>query len=269
MQGLYLYCLREKTENSPGISAKGIDGEEEVFTIPYKELEAVASKVSLEEFGSEEIQKKSQEDLKWIKEKAVAHEKVIEAAMRDKNRILNVIPMGFGTIFKEKASLEETLNKDYAKVREILDKIRGKQEWSVKIYLKDRRKLEQAVKEKNEAIKEKEKEMAALPEGAAFFMEEELRELIAREADKEAGNIAEEVFDALGKQAGDCVKNKLLGKELTGRPEPMVLNAAYLVSEEKTGDFKKEIEDLNQKMQAKGFCVEYSGPWPAYNFTAF
>jgi hypothetical protein len=269
MQGLYLYCLREKTENSPGIFTKGITDEEEVFTIPYKELEAVVSKVSLEEFGSEEIQKKSQEDLKWIKEKALAHEKVIEEAMRNKDKVLNVIPMRFGTIFKEKTSLEETLNKSYAKIKEILNKICRKQEWSVKIYLKDRRKFEQTVKENNEIIKEKEKEMAALPEGMAFFMEEELEELIGKEADIEVNNLADAIFEALRKQSKDCVKNKILGRELTGRPEAMVSNAAYLVSEEKIGDFKKEIEDINKKMQAKGFCLECGGPWPAYNFTSF
>ncbi len=269
MQGLYLYCLRGKTKKSPKITTKGITGEEKVFAIAYKELEAVVSKVSLEEFGSEEIQKKSQEDLKWIKEKALAHEKVIEEAMRNKDKVLIVIPMKFGTIFKEKTSLEETLNKDYAKIKGILNKIRGKQEWSVKIYLKDRREFEQMIKEKNETIKEKEKEIAALSEGAAYFMEDEMRELIAKEADEEVNNITDEIFDALGKQFKDCVKNKILGKELTGRAEPMVSNAAYLISRGKIGNFKKEIENLNQKMQAKGVFLEYSGPWPAYNFVSF
>ena len=248
---------------------KGIDGRGEVFTIAYKDLEAVVSEVSLEEFGSEEIQKKSREDLKWIREKALAHEKVIEEAMKNADKVLSVIPMRFGTIFNEIKSLEETLGNGYSKALESLDKIRGKREWSVKIYLKDMRRFELAVKEKSPAIKKKEKEMAALPEGMAFFMEEELRELVGKEADIEVNNIAGAVFNALGKRSAACVKNKTLGKELTGRPEPMVSNAAYLVPEEKTGDFKREIEDLNQKMTVKGFYLECGGPWPAYNFVSF
>lgn len=251
------------------MSIKGIDGVEEVFIIPYKDLEAVVSNVSLEEFGSAEIQKKSQEDLKWIKEKALAHEKVIEEAMKNKDKVLSVIPMRFGTIYKEESSLNETLDKDYAKAKELLNKILGKQEWSVKIYLKNMRKFEQAVKEKSRGIKEKEKEMAALSEGMSFFMEEELRELVRKEADIEVNNIADEVFETLGKQSGDRVRNKVLGKELTGRPEPMVSNTAYLVPEEKTGDFTQEIENLNQKLTAKGLHLECGGPWPAYNFVSF
>ncbi|MFH1525792.1 MAG: GvpL/GvpF family gas vesicle protein, partial [Bacteroidota bacterium] len=133
MEGLYLYCIKEKTEEHPTFSIKGIDGKGEIFTLTHHELEAVVSKVSLEEFVTSEIQKRSQDDLGWIKEKALAHEKVIEEAMRNKDNVLSVIPMRFGTIFKEQTSLEETLNENYAKMKEVLDKIRGKQEWSLKV----------------------------------------------------------------------------------------------------------------------------------------
>jgi hypothetical protein len=60
-----------------------------------------------------------------------------------------------------------------------------------------------------------------------------------------------------------------LGKELTGRREPLVLNSAYLIPEEKIENFKEEAEGLNQKIQAKGFYLECSGPWPAFNFTSY
>ena len=269
MEGLYLYCIWEKTDTPFSFSTKGIDEKGEVFVIPFRELVAVVSKVSLEEFASEEIQKKAQGDLNWIKEKALAHEKVIEEAMRKDDEVLSLMPMRFGTIFKEKARLEETLIKDYPRIREVLDKIRGKQEWSVKIYLKDRGKLEQVIKEKNKAIKEKEKEIASLPEGMAFFMEEELKEVISRELEKELNNIEEVLFESLKKQAVDAKKCKILQKELTGRREPMILNAAYLVPEEKIEDFKEKTEGSNQEAQAKGFYIEYSGPWPAYNFTSY
>jgi len=266
MDGLYLYCLREKTKDSPPILAKGVDGDGEVFVLPYRQLEAVVSKVCLEEFGSDEIPKKAQEDLSWIREKALAHEKVIEQAMRQNSKVLSVIPMRFGTIFKDGASLEKVLDKDYSKVEKNLERIRGKQEWSVKVYLMDREKFEQAVKEKSESIKEKEEEMASLPEGMAFFMEEELKEIIAKEVDKELGDVVTGFFDRLAKHTASSIKNRLLQKELTGRREPMVLNSAYLIQEKEIDDFKAEIEDLKREIQTQGFCLEYSGPWPPYNF---
>lgn len=268
MERLYLYCLREKVEGAPALSTRGIDGKGDIFILPYDELEAVVSKVSLEEFASEEIQKKAQEDLNWIKEKALAHEKVIEKAMWKNNKILNTIPMRFGTIFTDKASLIKALKKDYSKIKEALKRIRGRQEWSVKAYLKDKKVFEQMIKNKNQAIKEKEKEIASMPEGLAYFMEEELKKALSKEIEKELNNITEFFFESLKKQAASSVRNKILEKELTGKSEPMVLNAAYLVPEEKIDDFKKELENLNQQIKTKGFYLEYSGPWPAYNFTS-
>jgi vacuolar-type H+-ATPase subunit I/STV1 len=267
MEGLYLYCIREKSNGDPEISTIGIDGKNDVFTLYFRELEAVVSKVSLEEFDSEEIQKKSQEDLNWIKEKAIAHEQVVEEAMRKDDKIMNLIPMRFGIIFKERTSLEETFNKDYSKIKEVLDKIRGKQEWSVKVYLKDKEKFEQVIKEKNESIKEKEKEISALDEGTAFFMEEELKTVISQETDRQLNSLVEVLFERLGRQTISSVRCKILEKELTGRREPMVLNSAYLIPEEKIENFKVEAEDLNHEIELKGLCLEYCGPWAAYNFT--
>ncbi len=265
---IYLYCIREKTEKH-FFSTKGIDGRADVFILPFHELEAVVSKVSAGEFGSEEVQKKAQEDLKWIKEKGVAHERVIEEAMRKDDKLLSLIPMRFGAIFEERAGLEEILNNDYSKIKEVLERIRGKQEWSVKVYLKDRGKFEHAIKEANEAIKAKEKEIAVLEEGMAFFMEEELKGVVSKEADRELSIIAEGLFKNLGKRAVDSSKGRILEKELTGKREPMVLNAAYLIPEDKVKNFKEEAETLNQEIQMKGFYLEYSGPWPAFNFTSY
>jgi hypothetical protein len=267
MEGLYLYCIRERAEHTPPIFIKGIDGKGETYTLPFRKLEAVVSKVSLEEFASEEIQRKAQGNLSWIKEKAVVHEKVVEEAMRKNNHILNLIPMRFGIIFRDEGKLKETLNNDYRKIKDILERIQGRQEWSVKVYLRDRKKFEQMIKDRNEAIKEKKKEIASLPEGIAFFIEEELKETISKEMEKELNNMTEDLFESLKKQAVASVKSKILEKELTGRQEPMVLNAAYLIPENNIEDFKKEVMGLNQQMQAKGFFLEYSGPWPPYNFT--
>jgi hypothetical protein len=268
MEGLYLYCVRKRIDIPFPFSTKGIDEKHEIRTFTYQDLEAVVSEVSLEDFDSEAIQIKAQNDLNWIKEKALIHEKVIEEAMRKDGKILNLIPMKFGMIFKEERSLKKALDESYERFKAILKRLEGKQEWSIKVYLVDIKKFEQGIKEENEKIQEKEKEIASLPEGMAFFMEEELKEVVSQVTDEELNNIVDTLFESLKKHTSNSVKNKTLGKELTGRKERMVLNASYLIPEEKIRDFKKETEYLNQIMQTKGFSLEYSGPWPAYNFTS-
>ena len=225
--------------------------------------------VPLQEFESEAIQIKAQEDLNWIKEKAVIHERVIEQAMIKDNKNLSLIPMGFGTIFKEEVSLKETLDKNHEKIKQVLDNIRGKQEWGIKVYLSDKKILEKNIKEKSEVIKEKEKEIASLPEGMAFFMEEDLKEILDEAMNNELNILTDVLFDVLRKHSVDSARNKILEKEMTGISKPMVLNAAYLISNEKIEEFNKEAERLKQEIQSEGFSLEYSGPWPAYNFTKF
>jgi predicted protein tyrosine phosphatase len=268
MDGVYLYCVREKTEGGKPVCVIGLDGRRRTFGVFHGEMEAVVSHVSLEEFGAEEIRKKAKEDLEWIKEKALAHQAVVQEAFRADDVTRNVIPASFGTIFGSTERVHEALRENYSRMAETLARLRGRQEWSVKAYVMDRLKLEQTAREKAPAIRHKEVEMASVPEGMAFFMEEELKEILAREADRALGDIAETVHQALKVHADDGVRTKILGKELTGKPDPMVLNAAYLVHEQNVRAFEKNIGALIAAIRANGLYLECSGPWPAYTFSS-
>ena len=266
MEGFYLYGVRKSRGASSVFLTKGIDEKGEVFTRTYQGLEAVVSLVSLDEFDSEIIQIKAQNDLPWIKEKAVLHETVIEEAMRNGGEILSLIPMKFGTIFKEEKALQEAFNKHHEQFMETLERLEGKQEWGVKAYLTDQNKFEQTVKEKNATIREKEREIAGLPEGMAFFMEEELKEVVSLEVNKELNKVVEGLYESLSRQVEASVQNHNLGRELTGKREPMVFNAACLVAGGKIEEFKEAARRLHQEIQNKGLDLEFSGPWPAYHF---
>ncbi len=266
LEGFYLYCVRKSRGASSAFLAKGIDEKGEVFTRTYQGLEAVVSMVPLEEFDSETIQVKARNDLQWIKEKAVIHETVIEEAMRDGGEILSLIPMKFGTIFKEEKALRGTLKKHREQFMKTLKKLEGRQEWGVKAYLTDQQMFEQAVKDNNAAIQNKAGEIARWPEGMAFFMEEELREVIAREVSKELNHVVEGLYESLSRHAESSVQNHVLGRELTGKREPMVFNAAYLVPAGKIEEFEEAARRLNQEIRNKGLNLEFNGPWPAYHF---
>jgi len=269
MQGLYLYCIREKANGAGAVRRKGIDGNGCVFVLSYHDLEAVVSTVCLEEFDLQVVRRKAHEDLKWIKEVSIAHEEIIEQAMRNNGRVFSLLPMRFGTVFRDRASLEHVLDEDYVGIQETLERIRGKQEWSVKVYLTDREEFERAVRKENVALRQKAEEIASLPEGMAFLMEEELKTITAQWVQKGVSDVINSLFDELAKHSVASVKNRILQKELTGRREPMVLNSAYLVCEEKVPNLKEEAETVKQRICKKGLHLEYSGPWPAFNFTSY
>ena len=44
----------------------------------------------------------------------------------------------------------------------------------------------------------------------------------------------------------------------------MLLNASFLIDKDKIGDFSEAVEQLSNG--DSGMKVQYSGPWPPYNF---
>ena len=265
MKGLYLYGICPSIKIKRLVTkdiGEGIGGGK-AFSIPYKDIEAVVSEISLEEFGSKEIQKRAAEDLEWIKEKALIHEKVIETAMNNSGGL--IIPMKFGTIFKNRESLTGSLKKDYLKFKNLLRSLQGKEERSVKIYCKSEL-FENEIKKKSPMIQRKLEEIKSLPAGRQYFLEEEINEMAKKEARKSVNNYTSLFLEGLKGLAEDLKENKILGKELTQRNDPMVFNGAFLLKKEKVDKFREEIQKLQAEYEKIGFIFESSGPWPPYNF---
>jgi hypothetical protein len=269
MERLYLYCIREATGGKTHFSTEGVDAQSTIFCVPYRGLEAVVSLVSSDDFGFADLQTKAQNDLNWIKEKAVLHAKVIDEAMHIDTQIVSLVPMRFGSIFKNISSLADLLSKDYDLLVDVLTRNRGTQEWSLKVYLTNIAKLEQIVKAENAVIHAKVKEISTMPAGMGYFMETELQDLIKKEADRELSQLLHNIQVKLRSLAVNSVKCKNLGKEITGRKEPMMLNIAYQIAMEHVDTFLQAIDQANQTALSRGFALEYSGPWPAYNFTSY
>jgi len=273
--GLYLYCLREAvaapSEIHPatsGMKAAAVDGKGRVFVRVFEGVEAIVSDLSLDDFG--EMQKKAQEDVHWIRGKALAHEMVVEEAMgKSANSSAPVIPVKFGVIFNTDERLAETLNRQSAAIRIAFDRIRGKQEWSLKLFLKDARKFKDQVKEQSDEMRQKSKELAALPAGMAYFMEQELDEELERECSRRLDEEGLRTFEQLKPFAAEAAQVKLLDSKLTGRSERMILNSAYLVASIHLPEFERAVSEVREKFAARGFLLEQGGPWPAYHFTEF
>jgi hypothetical protein len=47
----------------------------------------------------------------------------------------------------------------------------------------------------------------------------------------------------------------------------MILNAVYLVEREKIAQFCQKGKRLMEEYEFMGLDLEFSGPWPPYNFT--
>jgi hypothetical protein len=102
--------------------------------------------------------------------------------------------------------------------------------------------------------------------GATYLQQKLVQARRRQDADAAAAERAETLHVAL---RGQALASRLLAAQdptLTGRPERMVLNGAYLVREEERERFLTCVEELRERHP--DVSIEAAGPWPAYSFTS-
>ena len=262
--GLYLYCVRLRTDEP--LEVQRTIGQGKIQIIPYLDLEAVTSEVSIEEFSSAEIHKKAEEDLDWIKGKALIHEEVIEQAMKtDQFSVIPVIPMQFGVIFRTQENLKETLYENLEKFRESLKFLEGREEWGVKVFV-DEKVFEDYLEQGNEELLVRKKEAQELPKGLAFFAKKKAAYKIEEIKQRELNKITSEITESLAVSAVTLLKAKILEKDFTLLSNEMIMNGFYLLEEKRLTEFIDKTEEFKKRLNPLGIDIEISGPWPSYHF---
>jgi hypothetical protein len=263
-KGFYLYAVKPASYRATFPEIKGIDDSGAVFPLPIeKEIEAIVSLVPLDIFSAKEIADKAQNDLTWIKEKSILHNNVVMKSAEESDGA--VVPMKFGLVFKNKKTLQEALKKEHPKFTELFRKLKGNEEWSVKMFAEPEL-LKHEIIETNPDLAAKRDALASLPTGFAYFKAKELDHEIEQRKRGEFQNWGRKVFVRLCKLAHEGKQGKILGKELTQKTEPMILNAIFLIHREKVQKFLQEVEKLHKSLSPKGLLIYVSGPWPPYNF---
>lgn len=255
----YLYCLKDKTQRD--FDVEGID-KKRVYVLAHKDIGAVLTRVDSEKFSQKRIGAKLK-DLKWVEEKVRNHEGVIATAMEDSP----VIPSKFMTLFGSEEKIRDSLKKQYKKFRELLDALRGKTEYGVKVYIVDKEVLANIVEKEDEEILKMKEESISKTEGAEYFLEKKLKKRVSEKVDERLDRYAKDILGTLSRFSVEKpVMNKLLPAELTGKSKEMILSASYLVLEKKLEEFQRAIARLGDYYFPKGLWIEQSGPWPPYSF---
>lgn len=212
---------------------------------------------------SETNLKKNLSDLKWLDTNAREHITIISRIMEN----CNVIPFKFGTIYHSTSSIKQFVDEYSNSLKENFDKIRGKEEWSVKIY-HNRKMLGQQIDELSEEAAALEKQIMASSPGKAFLLKRKKANLVELEIDKLCKKYGQQYFDEFKNLSVATTIENLMPKELTGRDDTMILNASFLIEKHKVGSFKNVVETLRKKDENTGFLIETTGPWPPFSFVS-
>src|SRR5215831_8049333 len=207
-----------------GVAGVGGVGGSPPRTITAARLTAIVEDVGDREYGEVAL-RRNLEDLDWLARTARAHHAVL-AAVAERGP---VVPMRLATLFASDAGVTGTLQDRADDFRGALSLISARSEWGVKAY---------AVKPADPADPAGKAGPAGEPgPGAAYLQRRRAQLTASKDARSEALANARTVYAELGRFAVSSRLYPPQAPDLAGQQMPMVLNAAYLVPDERGREF--------------------------------
>jgi hypothetical protein len=254
----YVYCIVPAGEVPVLEGLAGVDSPFEVDRLTQGDLSAVVSRVRLQEFGAEALERKL-EDLAWLERTARAHEAVLARVLVGDT----VVPLRLFTIFVDEVGVRDAIRREREPLLVALRRVRGHTEWSVKI-LADPRTLVAASRERSTALAGVDAQGA----GHAYFARKQVERVGRDHARATIERAAEEADACLRGQAAAATRLPPQDRRLSGRSGEMVLNGAYLVERSGAAKFAALTKELEARHREIGLTVELSGPFAPYNFVS-
>jgi hypothetical protein len=253
----YVYGITWAGEADMREPVPGVDPRYPAELIEHHGLAAITSRVSLAEFGEEQLHD-NLNDVAWLEEKARAHEAVLEDALSR----MTVVPMRLCTIYRSVAQVEAMLATEHDAFADALQRLEGKAEWGVKLI------AEPGAVERAAAPRSPEdREEGGTRSAGTAYMDRKRREAEMRtRADSVAEGWADVVHTRVAACASEALLNPLQNPEVSGHTGEMLLNGVYLVDDRDAEAFREAVGALGKEFESRGAEVELTGPWPPYNF---
>jgi hypothetical protein len=259
----YVYCIAESaaTAELPASSLPvAIEDDSKLEWVVSGELAALASEVPLASY-SEESLAEHLSDASWTAVRAMRHETIAEYV----SKRTGIVPLRFGTIYLERAGIERMLSEKGRELREILERLRGREEWGVNVFC-DQSILIASITSVSPVLRELSERAAQASPGQSYLMQKKIDALKVDEVRAALNRITEEIEQKLAEQSDDSKRLRVLKVEATEHGE-LKAKFAFLVKKSVFENFRDAAERLAQEHQAAGVRLELTGPWPAYNFT--
>jgi len=242
----YLYAITRNLPEGFLDDARGLGGNR-LETVDHRGLAAIVSDVDLDEFGEEAL-KQNLEHLEWLETVARTHDDVIHRVAAAGP----TAPLRLATICLDDDGVRRRLDDWYVALGQVLDRVEGRREWSVKVFTP-----------------------ADVPEsvgvgvraagGGADYLRQKKAALDARAAaDDVARRVGEEVYATLSGRAVASRRLPAQDPRLTGHSGTMLLNCAFLVEVDEEPSFEADTDALRRDFPSVE--ISCAGPWPPYSF---
>ena len=220
-------------------------------------LTAAVSDVPEEEFGEEPLNE-SVRDMMWLEPRAIEHQNV---NYRLHEAVEAMIPLAFGTVFRDDERVRHMLRDRTAALTERLDAVRGCGEWVVALELLADPAPE-LVAQASPAIQALRAEIESSPPGRAHLLRQRMAELGRDEARRLRGQAADETLASLSAVAADVYREPLPVDTIA---QPL-LRVSVLVRRQDEARFVDEVERLQARWPEPTYRWLLTGPWAPYRF---
>lgn len=250
-EGRYMYCI-VKSDNASNIGDIGIN-DTNVYTVPYQNIAAVVHSCEAKPYETKENEKAKE----WI----LTHCYVIDCTTK---KFGTVLPFSFDVIVKgDDNTVKNWLARDYEKLKDELERVKDKAEYSVQIF-HEHEKLKEKIVSRDQELKGLEKRIKKMSKGSAYLFrkqyEQKLRDAISVEisglAKKFNSRIKEHVEEMEVEKKSLQVQEKYEGKNL-------IVTLSCLVHKDNVETLGEVLDEINK---CDGFAVRFTGPWAPFSF---
>jgi hypothetical protein len=220
------------------------------------QLWAIVETVRETDYGEAALARGLQ-DLDWVGERAIAHERVTEHFLSARA----LLPMQLFTIFTSDDRVVEHVRADRRRIAGILKRIDRKVEWGLRMTW-DEKAAREKVDRAHAGVARRSREAAVA--GAAYLARKrdmlEVNRAQMAAARVEAGR----VYKAISREATAALRRTSLERAAPG--SRLLLDAAFLVPAAKATAFRAALRKHTRTLRGSGVAVSLTGPWPPYNF---
>ena len=254
--GLWVYAIARAGHPSPE-RADAIDGSSNVEAITEGALMAFATPIDLRAYSQQTVNEHAG-DIEWIGAIGYRHQAVMHALMSGGT----VIPLRAFTLFGSKQMVQAQLRSGAGQFTKVLDRLDGKQEWTLRIEFEPAR-WNEALTSRVDSLRTMMSDIGAAAPGRAFLLKKKLedeRKKASRDAELQVvAEIEKAVLDKLrcetvaeSREARDGAFPQI--NVLLNRDEESILQELY--------------HDLSSRYASEGITLAISGPWPPYTFAS-
>ncbi|HEX8171544.1 MAG TPA: GvpL/GvpF family gas vesicle protein [Thermoanaerobaculia bacterium] len=249
---LYVYAIAREPVTP---DADGIDDTRRFGTASIDGVAAVFTAMPADELSQEVIDRRAN-DLEWLGAIGYRHQAVVSDLMKK----TAIVPLRAFTLFSGEEALRAYLGEHRDALRAALDRLDGKQEWTLRVEF-DAARWSEALTARIASLRELQEQIASAPPGKAFLLRKKLDDEKKRASHDAEQSVLAEIESAVR----DRLRCQTLS-ETRERRDGAFPQINVLLNRDEEDRLQEAAQDLAGRYEPEGITLAVTGPWPPYTF---